>query len=204
MGVIMHEFKDEVYRSQSGDRLRYSDKGYYNAIRRLVLRHQLIKHKGRLFSPEAYSRYMAAVRRGEIEDTEAPNAGHSPVVEAVRKMIADEPGITSGRVVEQLKTHPVIGPTLPPKTTAVYNMISRLRDRKVVIKIGMQLYPATDEYMHLTDDGGATDVASQDTEAPEDDSGASGVVAGPAANGAGGFDMLAPTTYRMGGGGTRN
>lgn len=159
MGVIMHEFKEEVADSPAGARLRVTDKGYYKAIDRLVRRGELIKHKGRLFSPAAHRRYMAAVARGEIEDVQAPNPGHSPLVEAARQMIEDEPGITSGRVVEQLRDHPLVGPTLAPKPTAVYNMISRLRDRRLVIKVGLRLYPATEEYAHLKDEDGATDAA---------------------------------------------
>lgn len=142
MGVASHDLREEFAQSPFyGPRMEVSDKGYYNAVSRLAERKQIVKHNGRLFSPEAHAAYQAAVARGEIIDRPPvqPNA-YSPMGAAIEQAVMDDPGVTSAEIIRRLKRDPEFAATLHPKATVAYNIIARLKKRRRIEARGKGLF----------------------------------------------------------------
>lgn len=122
--------KDEEY----GPKFLASEKGFYHAISRLQHDKVIVKHLGRLYSPDTLVDHLARVERGEIQDLPAPTARSSPMSEAIMDMIAARPGITSGEIIGLLKMDPNFQDALSPNSTIAYNIVSRLTKRGQVQK----------------------------------------------------------------------
>ncbi|MGQ3039853.1 MAG: hypothetical protein ACT6TH_07140 [Brevundimonas sp.] len=119
------------------DRFALSDKGYYNALSRLVNRGELVRHNGRLFSAEAFERYRRKVATGVIADLPAPMpSAHSPMGEAVMDIVwaSRESGIVGKDVIATLRTDPEFNASLTPHTSGAYNVIARLTKRAQLIR----------------------------------------------------------------------
>jgi len=143
-GVASHVLRGIVAASPLGDRLRVSDKGYYNAVNRLQKRGEIEKHNGRFFYPNSLLAYKEAVSRGEMDDAPPkPPQSYSPMGEAVEAMVNAQPGIPISEVVSNLQADPKFSDSLSERTTVAYNVVARLRKRKKIEKRGKGLFPAS-------------------------------------------------------------
>lgn len=119
------------------ERFAISDKGYYNALSRLVNRQELIRHNGRLFTAEAFERYRRKVAGGLIVDLPAPMpSSHSPMGEAVMDIVwaNREHGIVGKDIIAVLRNDAEFNATLTPHTSGAYNVIARLTKRGQLIR----------------------------------------------------------------------
>jgi len=137
-GLSYHDLRTLIEANPTiAARFATSDKGYYNALSRLVNRNELARHNGRLFTSEAYERYQRSVAAGVIEDVPAVQGGaYSPMGEAVLDIVHlhRTAGIAGKDIINLLKTDPEFNATLTPHTSGAYNVISRLTKRNQILR----------------------------------------------------------------------
>lgn len=141
-GVAPFELKASLLRPESGvaERLGTSDKGFYNAIDRLARRDVIIRRHGRLFSPEALSRFEEAVAAGQLFGEVPKHPSHSPMGDAILQIVTANPGIFGGHIIVKLKENPEFAAALNPHSTGAYNIIARLVKRGQLKKLGKGYY----------------------------------------------------------------
>lgn len=67
---------------------RKTEHPYYHAVKVLDQKGVIFYHNRRLYSPEAYEKFIDEVKSGETEDTAAvPAAHYSPMSEAIIELI---------------------------------------------------------------------------------------------------------------------
>jgi hypothetical protein len=118
-------------------RFNLSDKGYYNALSRLVGRNELVRHNGRLFSPNAFESYRKAVALGHIEDAPPPISGaYSPMGEAILDIVyrCSNTGVLGKDILQELRNDPEFNAALTPHSTGGYNIIARLVKRHQILR----------------------------------------------------------------------
>jgi hypothetical protein len=131
LGLTYAEMRDFASESSLGKKLEQSDKGYHNAIGRLARSGEIVRQHGRLFTPDAYKRFLEAVDRGEATTTVAQPMAYSPMGEAILNIVAAHPGELNGKlVITELRRDPEHNATLTPHETGAYNIIARLVRRK--------------------------------------------------------------------------
>jgi hypothetical protein len=131
LGLTYAEMRKFASKSSLGERLEQSDKGYHNAIGRLARSGEIIREHGRLFTPDAYKRFMKAVEAGEATTTVVQPMAYSPMGEAILNIVAAQPGALNGKgVITELRRNPEFNAALTPHETGAYNIIARLVRRK--------------------------------------------------------------------------
>lgn len=159
--IAPYQVKEKLAEGEIGERIRASDKGFYNAISRLAQRGQIKKHNGWLFTPEGLHTYLSKVKAGEIVDEKPTVPTRSPMGDMILEFIQGHPGATSGEVISFLKTAPEMDAALNPNTTVAYNIISRLTQRNQIIKRDGKLYPLASEAKEPPTDIGSGSDASE-------------------------------------------
>lgn len=134
MGLTYAEVRAKAVDSQMGDRLKVSDKGYHNAIGRLARSGTIIRQHGRLFTPTAFKKFMQAVDAGETSTTVAMPFAHSPMGEAILKIVWEQPGKIGKDIIVELRKDVEFNATLTPHETGAYNIIARLVKRRQIIR----------------------------------------------------------------------
>jgi len=134
IGLTYAEVREATLRSPLGPKLRKSDKGYHNAIGRLARSGLLIREHGRLFTPEAHDRFKAAVVAGEVSAVVPQPFVHSPMGEAILRIVHDRPGIIGKAIIGELRHDPEFNATLTPHETGAYNIIARLVKRRQIVR----------------------------------------------------------------------
>lgn len=140
------ELKEQISKGPLAERLARSDKGLYGAVGKLESSGKLIKHKGWLFDPRAYRQFQERLARGEVEDIEyAPQSRHSPMAEATKRILAENPhGIRSRDLVAKLKMIPEFAEPIKKNSASAYNVFARLVKRGEIRKEGSIYYPLTE------------------------------------------------------------
>lgn len=134
MGLTYAEVREAVLASSLAPKLRRSDKGYHNAIGRLARSGILMREHGRLFTPEAYERFKAAVAAGEMSAVVPQPFVHSPMGEAILRVVQDRPGIIGKAIIGELRKDAEFNATLTPHETGAYNIIARLVKRRQIVR----------------------------------------------------------------------
>ncbi len=135
LGLTYAEMRKFASESSLADKLEQSDKGYHNAIGRLARSGEIIRQHGRLFTPEAYRRFLEAVDSGEATTTVAQPMAYSPMGEAILDIVAARPGELNGKaVITELRRDPEHNATLTPHETGAYNIIARLVRREHLVR----------------------------------------------------------------------
>lgn len=135
LGLTMAELRDEIENGPLAKKFRASSKGYYHALTRLAQRQELVRHNGRVFSPNAYKEYQRKVRAGELADETPPHHNaYSPMGEAILDIVAANPGIAGKQIIQELRTDPEFNATLTPHQTGAFNIIARLVRRKQIAR----------------------------------------------------------------------
>jgi hypothetical protein len=135
MGLPYAELRSAVLASPLGPKLIQSDKGYHNALSRAAQAQEIIRDHGRVFTPAAFQRFMAAVERGEASTTVPQPIAHSPMGEAILKIVGANPGKLNGKgVIGELRKDAEFNAALTPHETGAYNIIARLVRRGQIIR----------------------------------------------------------------------
>lgn len=133
-GLTYAEVREAALASPLGPKLRKSDKGYHNSIGRLARSGVLVREHGRLFTPEAYERFKAAVAIGEMSAVVPQPFVHSPMGEAILHIVQDRPGIIGKEIIGELRKDAEFNATLTPHETGAYNIIARLVKRRQIVR----------------------------------------------------------------------
>lgn len=135
MGLTYAELRGEVSKSELGHKLDESDKGYHNALSRAAAGGEIVKDHGRVFTPEAFKRFMEAVEAGDASTTVPQPIIHSPMGEAILSIVAKCPGELNGKgVIRELRKDPEFNAALTPHETGAYNIIARLVRRGQIVR----------------------------------------------------------------------
>lgn len=124
-------------------RFAESEKGYYHALSRLQKAGEIIRHKGRYYSPASFADHQKRVAAGQAVDDEAPpaNSGHSPMGEAILDIVSVVPGVRGPQIIRLLRTDPEFNDALARHNTGAYNAISRLIRRGALERRDGQCFP---------------------------------------------------------------
>lgn len=143
-GIAVWELKRTIADGPLGARLDKSDKGFHHAVSRLTGRGIIVRHNSKLFSPDGLRKFLERVAAGLSVDSEAKTPmAYSPMGEAVKKIVSDQPGIAGGELIRKLKQDPEFAAALNPHTTGAYNVIARLVSRGQISKRDREYYPAS-------------------------------------------------------------
>lgn len=134
LGLTYAEVRKAVDASPLGPRLRTSSKGYHNAIGRLAREGSLVRQHGRLFTPSAFKKFESAVEEGVASIVVPQPFAHSPMGEAILRIVQRRPGIAGRDIIEELRKDAEFNATLTPHHTGAYNIIARLVKRRQVIR----------------------------------------------------------------------
>jgi hypothetical protein len=135
MGVTYAEMRSFAAASALGAKLEISDKGYYNAISRLAKGGDIVRKHGRLFTQEAFRRFIKAVEEGQASTTIPQPIAHSPMGEAILTIVKQQPGKLNGKgVIGELRRDPEFDAALTPHETGAYNVIARLVRREQIVR----------------------------------------------------------------------
>lgn len=141
-GIAPWEVKRIIGEGPLGVRLDKSDKAFYNAVSRLAGRGSIIRHNGKLFFPEKLESFLERVAAGLAFDKEAkPPTAHSPMGEAIKAIVAEQPGVKGGEIIRKLKQNPEFAAALTPHTNGAFNIIARLVSRGQISRVGRDYYP---------------------------------------------------------------
>lgn len=123
------EVKEAIGETHLGETLRRTDKAFYGGLSKLSGKGEIIKHRGHMFSPKAYQRFMDDVNAGRIEDfPDSPfsSSGPSPNEIAVERFLARRPGgATTVEIVNDLLTNPPEDLEVTTNRTSIYNLLNR-------------------------------------------------------------------------------
>lgn len=136
-GLTYEEIKEEIRKSSFADRFRRSDKAFYTEMAKLDAKEVIKRHKGRVYSPEAYERHMRDVSAGLVDDDQAPKSGgrEYPLATAIWEFVSGRPhGVTSSAVIAYIRGNPDLTPLIGRGTTQVYNILSRMVKQGRVVK----------------------------------------------------------------------
>ena len=134
MGMTYAEVRQAALASALGPKLRSSDKGYHNAISRLARGEVLIRQYGRLFTHEAFERFQKAADAGEVSTVVPQPFVHSPMGEAILKIVHKHPGLIGKEIIAELRKDVEFNATLTPHETGAYNIIARLVKRRQIVR----------------------------------------------------------------------
>lgn len=138
-GMTYGELKAEVQNTHLGETLVRTEKSFYGAIGRLAKRKNIIRHNGRIYTPEAFKMFMRDVETGLVRDVPvSSNPAHtSPTKEALLEFLGKRPnGATPGQVIEHLLINPRTRHVVSRDRRPVYNLLGRMRKRGELIKRG--------------------------------------------------------------------
>lgn len=133
-GLTYRQMREFAEKSPLSAKLAQSDKGYHNAISRLARDGVIIREHGRLFTPEAYKRFMADVEDGVASTSIPMPFAHSPMGEGILQIVLKKQGINGKSVIGELRKNPEFNATLTPHETGAYNIIARLVKRRQIIR----------------------------------------------------------------------
>lgn len=125
--------------AELGPILERTEKSFHGALGKLEAANRVKRHKGWIFTPEAY---RDAVGSGELEVIAGGNPRRSPMGEAILKFVGEAPtGATSREVVEHIKGIEEFHDVVERNPTNVYNILSRLVARGQLRKEGSTYFP---------------------------------------------------------------
>ncbi|MDB5533227.1 MAG: hypothetical protein JWO28_1542 [Hyphomicrobiales bacterium] len=130
------ELKRAVAESPLKENFEKNDKSFYGAITKLLDAKKIVRHRGRLFSPEGLEKYSLDVMSGLVEELPDASKGRpSPAAMEVLKLLKGTPeGLRSGDIVAHLRAMPEYKRQIDRNATYAYNVFSRLVRRGNVRK----------------------------------------------------------------------
>lgn len=152
IGLDYRTLRGEMSSSVRAEEFARSDKSFYGSVAKLVDAGRLVRQNGLLLTPEALANRKAKIDAGELVDQPSEDTGRSsPMGQAVIAFVADHPGgVVSKQVVQHILGIAQFRAVVEKNSTSVYNVLSRLVERRKLLKEGKTYYPASqsDEAPH--------------------------------------------------------
>lgn len=147
IGLSHPELREAVRKTPLGERLEASEKSYYGAVGKLADSKLLVRHNGRIYSPEALNQFLRDVAAGKAVDKPVVTGGQrSPMGEAVKVFLKTrEFGAISGEISKELSKSPDFEAAIRKNKTFLYNVLARLIAREEVVKKGERYLLAKEE-----------------------------------------------------------
>jgi hypothetical protein len=134
------EVKAVIRRTPLGNQLNQRETGrrYYNTISLLARKGIIVNHNRRVYSPEAYKRFIDQVEAGLVEDDVPVAKGHfSPMGEAILELAAKHTeGLSRYDLIAELDKNPLFSESLAKHQSFIYNVLAKLLKRGQLEKIG--------------------------------------------------------------------
>jgi hypothetical protein len=109
-------------------------KSFYGSMSKLDAAGKVVRHRGHLFTADAFERYQSRVASGEIgEVAEHANRG-SPMTDELITFLADHPRSTGAEIKDHLCSFEQFKGGLKRNSSAIYNVLRRLRDREEIFR----------------------------------------------------------------------
>lgn len=143
LGVDYRTLRSEIASSVRAEEFARSEKSFYGSVAKLVNAGRVVRQGGLLLTPEALAARKAKIDAGELVDQPTEDTGRSsPMGQAVIAFVADHPdGVVSKRVVEHMLGIAEFRAVVEKNSTSVYNVLSRLVERRKLLKVGKTYYP---------------------------------------------------------------
>ncbi len=139
-------------------------KSFYGATWKLELAGKVVRHKGHVFTPEAFERYKQRVASGEIPEVEGHEYRGSPMMDDLKSFLALHPQSSAAAIKDYLCTFDQYRPGLKRNSSAVYNLLKRLRDREEIVRHANGTYSLANENGAASAAPDADEVAASSTD----------------------------------------
>lgn len=103
-------------------------KSFYGAMRRLDEEGTVVRYRSHLFTPEGHLIHLERVANGEIPDVEGHDYRGSPMSDALKAFLLEHPRSSAATIKRHLIARPEFL-SLKRNTSAIYNVLKRLKDR---------------------------------------------------------------------------
>jgi hypothetical protein len=138
-GITYPEIREAILQSPLAERLRTSDKGFYHALGRAKDKGTIVEHRGHVFTPENLNIFQRKVAAGLKQDKTKPSSFGSPLMDAIQRVIANNPGVIAKEVIDMVKDGSKDQGLEPVKNEgSAYNAIARLKERGIIEGFGPQ------------------------------------------------------------------
>lgn len=134
MGLTFAELRERLMASPIREKMEHSTKGYHNALSRLDRKKKIVRQYGRVFTPAAHRRFEQALQEGTVTADAPQPFAHSPMGEAILRLVGTRPGIVSREIIAELRKNPEFNAALTPHKTGAFNIIARLARRKQITR----------------------------------------------------------------------
>jgi hypothetical protein len=133
-GCSYSELRAALMASPLGARLAESNKSYERAMAKLGQAGLIERGWGRVFTPEAFKLYRVEVETGTVSPANLQPVRHSPMGEAILRIVGTNPGVKSRQIIIELRKDPEFDATLTPHESGAFNIIARLTKRQQIVK----------------------------------------------------------------------
>lgn len=133
-GAMPQEILDILRDGSLAERVESNPNGLYNAVSTLERKAQLVKHRGRLFLPAHFDKYMKRVEAGEIEDF--VGGGAKTILDLLAEYVNSQHGVEAAEIVEHMVSNNLVA-----NAAAVYNNLSKAVLKRRVRKEGKVYLP---------------------------------------------------------------
>jgi hypothetical protein len=110
-----------------------SAKSFYGAMGKLEDAGLVVRHKTHLFLKGDFEEHMRKVEAGEIPDVEGRNYRGSPMADAVKAFLLENPRSKATVIRDHLCKVPEFRKSLRRNTSTIYNLLKKLKDREELI-----------------------------------------------------------------------
>ena len=159
-GMTYHELKEEIGKTHLGDKLRQTDKAFYSGIWKLVIKGEIVRYRGRAFSPAAYDAFKDDVANGLVDDLPETGASgrRSPNEIAIERFLASRGnGATTKEIVDGLANDPPSDLAVTKNRTTIYNLLSRYKkNNRLIERDGRYFLPSSSNETPGSNEPGAT------------------------------------------------
>lgn len=133
--ITFQELEQELKKTELADKITKLDKPHYSAVQRLRTKGFVLNHNGRISTPGNLQKFLEEVAAGHAEDVSVPRFRNKWAEEIVAFLDGRPEGATVREMIDHLKSIPGFREeTINYKTTYIYNVISRLKDRAQLIE----------------------------------------------------------------------
>jgi hypothetical protein len=110
-------------------------KAFYGAMRRLENEMKVaVRHKSHFFTLEAFETYQKRAALGEIAEVRGRDTRGSPLIDELKRFLADNPRSGSGSIKNHLIRFPAFRTSILRNSSAIYNVLKRLKDREEIVR----------------------------------------------------------------------
>lgn len=143
-------------------------KSFYGAMRRLEEAKKAKRYKNHLFPYEAFLKHKAMVEAGEIGDVQGRDPRGSPMADELKAFLAKSPRASAKSIRAHLIEFPDFRTGLTRNSSAIYNLLKKLRDREEIVQHDDNLYSLLDGNEAPNGNPAGASVAGEVRASPED------------------------------------